>query len=165
MARLLFSLLALLAIYLAGLASLAPGNIFTGVVVSVLFLAVFRRFTNPGGLIRPIPNPLRRIIAFFPFIIVTAWEILVGSWKVILAILRLRPADQSGLIEVPIGERGRLGVAVTALKTTMTPGSALVEVDWEKGEMIFSYLNASNPNKIREEHRRFYERYQRQVFP
>ncbi len=165
MSRLLFSLLVLLAIYLAGLASLAPGNIFTGLIISVLFLAVFRRFTNPNGLIRPIPNLLARIAAFFPFLIVTIWEILTGSWKVALAILRVQPVDQTGQVEIPIGTRSRLGVAMTGLRTTMTPGSALVEVDWDRGVMVFSYLNASNPDKIREKHRRFYEQYQRKVFP
>ncbi len=155
----------LLAIYLAALTSLEPGNIFTGVVVSVLLIAAFHRFTNPNGLLRPVPNLLRRIVAFFPLLAVVMWDILAGSWKVMLAILRLRPADQAGLVEVPIEERTRLGVAVIALKTTMTPGSALVEVKWEEGKMVFSYLNAGNAQKIRQKHRSFYERYQRKVFP
>ncbi len=165
MSRLLISLLALLAIFLAGLTSLEPGNILIGVVVSILLTAAFRRFTNPNGLLRPVPNLLPRLAAFVPWLFVSMWDILTGSWKVMLAILHLRPADQSGLVEIPIEERTRLGVAVIALKTTMTPGSALVEVKWGEGKMVFSYMNASQPEKIREKQRRFYEKYQRKVFP
>ncbi len=165
MARFLVSLVALLAIFLASLANLDLENIFLGVVVSALLLAVFWRFNNPNGLFRPIPNLFGRALAFIPFSIVSLWDILTGSWKVLLVALHLSPVDLSGLVEIPIDERGRLGVAVTALKTTMTPGSALVEVDWDEGKMIFSYLNASDPEKIRQKQRRFYEQYQRKVFP
>jgi len=66
---------------------------------------------------------------------------------------------------VPIGERTTSGVAVSALTTTMSPGEVLVDIDWERGVMLIHVLDARDPDAVRARHLRFYERYQRRVFP
>lgn len=79
--------------------------------------------------------------------------------------LRIRPLPQTGFVTVPIEERTPLGVAVCGLVTTLSPGSVLVEVDEERGVMLFHVLDASDPEAVRAQQREFYERYQRHVFP
>jgi multisubunit Na+/H+ antiporter MnhE subunit len=54
---------------------------------------------------------------------------------------------------------------VTGLATTLSPGSFLVDVEWDKGLMLFHVLDATDPNAIRAGYQHFYERYQRHVFP
>ncbi len=57
------------------------------------------------------------------------------------------------------------GVAVTGLLVTLAPGSVLIDVDWEAGLILFHMFDASDPAATRGAIERFYERYQRPVFP
>ncbi|CCF84740.1 Na+/H+ antiporter subunit E [Nitrolancea hollandica] len=54
---------------------------------------------------------------------------------------------------------------MTSWLITLAPGSVLVDVDWERGVMLFHLLDASDPDATRATVARFYERYQRAVFP
>jgi multisubunit Na+/H+ antiporter MnhE subunit len=66
---------------------------------------------------------------------------------------------------VPIGERSELGVAVTGLLIGLSPGSLLLDVDPERQAMLFHVIDASDPDAVRAQLDRFYQRYQRRVFP
>jgi multicomponent K+:H+ antiporter subunit E/multicomponent Na+:H+ antiporter subunit E len=66
---------------------------------------------------------------------------------------------------VPIQARSHRGIAVTALVTTLAPGSYFIGVDWDRQVMLFHFLEASDPEEIRRTMARSYERYQRAVFP
>jgi multisubunit Na+/H+ antiporter MnhE subunit len=56
-------------------------------------------------------------------------------------------------------------VAVSALVTTLSPGSFLVDVDWTEGTMLIHVIEASDPDRVRADLETFYQRYQRRVFP
>ncbi|HAX25338.1 MAG TPA: cation transporter, partial [Chloroflexi bacterium] len=64
-----------------------------------------------------------------------------------------------------VGVRTTNGIIVTTWLTTLIPGSAMVEIDEERGVMIFHVLDAADPDAFRSSLDRFYERYQRHVFP
>jgi multisubunit Na+/H+ antiporter MnhE subunit len=66
---------------------------------------------------------------------------------------------------VPIQGRSHRGIAVTALVTTLAPGSFFIGVDWERQVMLFHFLEAGDPDAIRNTMAHFYERYQSRVFP
>jgi multisubunit Na+/H+ antiporter MnhE subunit len=108
---------------------------------------------------------LRRLIAFPLFALAVVRDIVVGTWQVAVVVLGLRPLRHPGIVAVPIGERSRLGVAVSALATTLSPGSFLVDVDWQERVMLIHVLDATDPDAIRDGLARFYRRYQRHVFP
>jgi len=111
------------------------------------------------------PSRLRRVVAFVPFSLAVIWDILVGSWNVALVTLHLRPLKNPGIVVVPIGERTPTGVAAWALVTGLPPGSFFVEVDREREVALIHVIDARDPEAVREQHRDFYRRYQRQVFP
>lgn len=163
MSRLLFPTALLTLVYALVLASFQPWDLLLGAVLSGAILLLFRRaiFTGrPAG-----PGLLRRIAAFVPFTGAILREIAVGTGQVVLVVLHLRPLVRPGIVAVPLGDRTPVGVAVSALATTLSPGSYLIDVDWRRGVLLLHVLDARDPDAIRAAQQHFYDRYQRHVFP
>ena len=160
----LLPLLLLTGIYAMVLGSADPIDLLAGALLSVALLLAFR-----GFVLRDAPPPgistARSVVAFFPFAAAVAWDILAGTWTVFRVVLHLRPLSHPGIVLVPIGDRTPTGVAVSALATTVSPGTFLVDVDWERRVMLIHSIDASDPDAVRESLQRFYDRYQRYVFP
>lgn len=164
MTRMLFSLVAATLIYAMTLASFHPWDLAIGALASGSLLLMFRSFLFSA---EPLPAPdfARRMIMFLPFAGMVVSDIVRGTWHVALVVLHLRPLNHPGIVAVPIAARTRLGVAVTGLASTLSPGSFLVDVDWEHDVMYFHLLEAADPDQIRAQYQRSYDRYQRHVFP
>ncbi len=158
------SVLVLAAIYVLTLASLDPLDIATGIVVGVVLTAVFagRLEEAPRG---PVPPLAQRVIGLPAFVWAVLVETAVGTWDVALRVIGVRSVAHPGVVRVPIGERSERGVAVTTLTTTLSPGSVVLDVDWEAGDMLFHIMDASDPDAFRAHMQRFYDRYQRRVYP
>jgi multicomponent Na+:H+ antiporter subunit E len=162
--RTIFAILNLALVYVLALASTHPLDVATGVLLgSVLAFGLRGRIAlaPPGG-----RTPLLPRILWFP---VFAWavvaDVVVGTWDVTLRVVSVRALRQPGIVRIPMGERTPQGVAVSALATTLSPGSLLVDIDWSRREMLVHMIDASDPDDIRERMQRFYDRYQRRVFP
>jgi multicomponent Na+:H+ antiporter subunit E len=164
MTRLALSLVLLTSIYALTLASLDPWDLVVGALISAALLELFQRAVI-GHRPAPLPDLPARLLAFIPFAGRIVRDMLAGTWQVALVVLRLRPLEQPGIVAIPIEERSHRGVAATALVTSLSPGSYFIDVDWEQGEMLFHFLDASDPDAIRHDLARFYQRYQRHVFP
>lgn len=164
MSRTIRVALSLGVLYAMTLASTDPLDLATGTLLgAVLLLALGRRLRlEPGG---AVPPYLQRVIWFWPFAGAVLVDIAVGTWDVALRVLGLRRTERTGIVRVPIGARTERGVAVSALTTTLSPGSVLLQVDWERGDMLMHVLDASDPDAFRAKLDRFYDRYQRKVFP
>jgi multicomponent K+:H+ antiporter subunit E/multicomponent Na+:H+ antiporter subunit E len=162
--RLLLSLVPLVLVYALVLASADPWDVAIGAVLAGVLVWGTRGFLF-GERPAPVAGPLGRLVAFVPFAAATLRDVMRGTWDVALVVLHLRPLRHPGIVAVPIGERTRLGVAVTALVDTLSPGSCLIDVDWERRTMLIHVIEASDPDAIRAAHERFYRRYQRHVFP
>ncbi|QYJ16131.1 hypothetical protein Rxycam_01962 [Rubrobacter xylanophilus DSM 9941] len=156
-------LAALTLIYALVLASFHPWDLALGALLSAALLFAFRRFVfaDPPGE----AGLLRRALYAVPLCLAILRNILKGTWEVALVTLGLRPLRSPGIVAVPVGERTPAGVAFSALATTLSPGTFLVEVDWERGVMLIHTIDASDPEAVRREHEEFYRRYQREVFP
>lgn len=164
MKRAIFSLFLLTLIYALVLASFAPWDLALGVVLSGVLLYAFRGYVFDGSP-DPLQGLLRRVLAFGPFFVAAVREIAIGTWQVALVTLRLRPLERPGIVKVPIGERTPVGVVVSALVDTISPGSFLVDIDWEEGCMLIHTIDARDPDAFRRSWEEFYDRYQRKVFP
>ncbi|MDQ4107084.1 MAG: Na+/H+ antiporter subunit E [Actinomycetota bacterium] len=158
-----FTLVLLILVYALVLGSFAPADLAMGAVISGALMYGTRRFVfgeEPAS-----PNILSRFLHFWPFLVAEIWNIVTGTWEVALVTLHLRPLVSPGIVAVPIGERTPVGVAVSAMATTLSPGTFLVDVDWEQNVMLIHALNASDPEEVRRDHQEFYERWQKKVFP
>lgn len=162
--QLAFGAVVLALIYAMVLSSFALADLLTGFCLGVAILVGFRRFVWSDLPVRP-RVALRRAVGFGPFALAVLWEVVVGTWTVAFIVLGARPLVQPGIVSVPIGARSPLGVAVTGLATTLSPGSLLVDVDWDAGVMLIHVIDASDPESVRANLQRFYDRYQRHVFP
>ena len=164
MRRFVLALFLLTLTYALVLGSFKPWDLAIGAVVSGVLLYALRglalgaRPVSAGGFVE-------RLVAFVPFVRATVWEIITGTWEVTLVTLHLRPLESPGIVAIPIGERTPTGVAVSTLATTLSPGTFLVDVDWERGVFLIHIIDASDPEAVRRHHEEFYRRYQRGVFP
>jgi multicomponent Na+:H+ antiporter subunit E len=160
----------LLAIYLLALGSVAPGDIAIGLALAVAMELGWRRRVLRGGTVgdpeTPSAVPLHRAVLALPRLV---WGVLVeitrGTWTVALHSLGLREPDRHGFVEVAIEGVSEEGVALWAFISTVSPGEVVVELDEERGVLVLHALDASDPEAIRRNHHRFYERYQRSVLP
>lgn len=164
MSRLVLSVVGLTAIYALTLASADPWDLLAGALLAGALLELLQRVVI-GRRPAPLPGLPARLAAFFPFALGILRDMLVGTWLVALTVLWLRPLRCPGIVGVPIEGRSHRGVAVTALVVSLSPGSYFIGVDWERDLMYFHFLDASDPETIRRDLARFYQRYQRHVFP
>jgi multisubunit Na+/H+ antiporter MnhE subunit len=166
--RRLLTVVCCAAIYSLTLASDDPIDFGIGLLIGIVvawLLHDFMSATSPERE-RPIAPPLwKRVINFPVFVIAVLRDVTAGTIDVARYSLGFRKADYQGIVALPIGERTKSGVAVSAWATTLSPGTALVDVDWDAGQILIHVIDASNPDAIREAHQRFYDRYQRNVFP
>lgn len=153
----------LTAVYALMLASAHPLDLATGALLSIavtLALDRRRRDERPNA-----PSLASRLAASPLFVAGLVSDVACGTWDVALRVLHLRALDRPGIVTIPIGDRSRTGVAVSALASTLSPGSVLVDIDWARGQMLMHVVDASDPDAVRAHHLHFYERYQRRVFP
>jgi len=151
-------------LYVLTLASGDPVDLAIGVLLGTMLVVRLdgrlRLVPDPG-----VVTPTQRVVWFVPFVGAVLADIVQGTWDVALRVLHLRRLERPGVVRIPIGERSEHGVAVAALATTLSPGSVLIDVDWERGDLLLHVIDASEPDQVRERLQRFYDRYQRRVFP
>lgn len=158
------ALLGLVLVYAVTLGSFAPLDLLSGAIAGSVVLVTFRGFVLPrpaGGAGALAGRALRLPL----FLVAIAREVIVGTWRVGRAVLSARPVATSGIVAVPMGERTKVGVAVSSFAISLTPGELVVDLDWDRRLMLVHALDAAEPDRVRAEQRHIYERYQRSVFP
>lgn len=159
----LLTLVLLVLTFALVIGSFAPWDLVIGTVISGVLIYGTRRFTfgeEPAS-----PSLFSRLVYFWPFAVAEIWIITRATWQVALVTLHIWPLASPGIVAVPIEDRTPTGVAVSALATTLSPGTFLVDVDWKRNVMLIHSIDASDPDAVREDHQEFYRRYQSKVFP
>lgn len=165
MSRFLISLVLLTLLWALALESADPWDLLIGALLSAVLLWLVRGFLFTHGLSHPLNGLPRRLLGALPFAGAVLLDVIRGTWQVMLVCLRLRPLARPGIVALPMGERSETGVAVTTLAMTLSPGSVLVDVDWDRRLLFFHFLDASDPDRLRAQQERMYDRWQRHVFP
>ncbi len=164
MTRVLVAVACLAGVYALALGSADPVDLALGALLSGALLTALRGTLFPPSSAAPVPL-LPRALALAPFLVAVVRDIVVGTWQVALVVLHVRPLRAPGIVRVPIGDRTPSGVVATSFIATLSPGEFLVDVDWERGDILMHVLDASDPDAVRARHDEFYRRYQRAVFP
>lgn len=151
-------------LYVLTLGSRDPVDLVTGVLLGLLLAALLGRRMRSSAEIRT-GRPIARVLWFGVFAGAVIAEVLRGAWDVALRVMHLRALERPGLVRVPVGQRTERGIAVSALATTLSPGSVLIDVDRERGDLLLHVIDAADPDAVRDRLQRFYDRYQRRVFP
>ena len=158
MSRVILQALLLMGIYLLVLTSVKPADAVTGFLLG-LVLAVALRPRLPGRRTAT-PSPAG-LVALVPVLAMTAADMIRGSWRT--ARFCLRGGGRPGFVEIPRGDRSRHAVALWGVLTGEAPDEVPVDVDEERNVLIVHLVDASDPDAVRERHRRAYERAQRKV--
>jgi multicomponent Na+:H+ antiporter subunit E len=158
MSRVVIQALALMGVYLLVMTSAKPADAAAGLLLG-LVLAIALRPRLPGR--RPATPGLAGLLALGPVLAQTAVEMARGTWRT--ALFCLRGTGEPGFVEIPRGERSRHSVALWGVLTGEAPDEVPVDVDEERQVLIVHLLDASDPDAVRERHRRAYERVQRKV--
>jgi multisubunit Na+/H+ antiporter MnhE subunit len=164
MMRFVLTTVALTAVYALALASADPWDLGIGAVISVGVLLAFRRFIFPDRGLSP-RLVLQRAVHFPVLVVGAVANILRGTVQVIRVVLGWTTAQNAGFVEIPKGDRTDTGVVVSGLLDTLSPGSVLVDIDTEARTWTIHALYAEDPDAVREDVERFYERFQRPVWP
>ena len=154
MSRVITQALVLMGIYLLVMTSAKPGDAAAGLLLGLVLAVALR----PRVRVRRATPSLRGLIALFGL---TAVEMVLGSWRT--ARFCLRGGGQPGFVEIPRGDRSRHAVALWGVLTGEAPDEVPVDVDEERDILIVHLVDASDPDAVRERHRRAYERAQRKV--
>ena len=162
MRRFASTVVLLAVIYLLTIPSDDWVDVLFGLAFGTIIAAALRgRVTaGPGGSRPPIT---RRVIGFPVFVTAVIIDVLAGTYDVTLRVLGIRRLVSPGIVRVPIGDRSERGIAVSALATTLSPGTVFVDVDGD--DMLLHVIDASDPDAVRAQLQHFYDRYQRSVFP
>lgn len=167
MMRFISSVLVLDGIYLLALDSAHPWDIALGAVLAAFVYYLFGSWVFPFSTTgQPTPQPpiWKRILHAPAFVFVEIVNITLGTWKVMLAVLRIRPYQQ-GIVGLPYGDRSESGLVVMGYADTLSPGSVIVDFDDEQRMAWTHVIDASDPESTRKHTDEFYERWQKDVFP
>ena len=153
---------ALAAIYLLVLTSVAPGDLLIGGALG-LAVAYLLRPRTARGATRHAGDPARdRLAAAAGTLTDTAVEMVRGSWRVVRFCLGA-PASP-GIVEVPRDDRSPMNVALWGVLTGEAPDEVPVEVDEDRDVLLVHLVDASDAAAVRSRHARSQER-QRKVVP
>ena len=95
----------------------------------------------------------------------TVVDIVRGTIDVAKVVLSPKIVSHGGLVEIPDGGRTTSGVIVSGLINTISPGSVLIDIDPESRDWTIHAIDASEPGEVVAKQQRFYERYQRPIWP
>jgi len=151
-------------IYALALASADPWDLALGAALGLCVALTFRGFVLAGAAL-PARDVARRLVGLPALLMATLAEVARGTVAVARAVLVPARARHAGFVVLPVLEETETGVAMTGLLTTLSPGSVLIDVDPRAQTRTMHVLDASSPDETAEQVRRFYERFQRPVWP
>jgi multisubunit Na+/H+ antiporter MnhE subunit len=155
---------ALTAVYALALASANPWDLATGAILGFAVLAMFRDFIFAPRTYA-IGDVVRRVARFPALVGAIFLDIVRGTVDVGRAVLSPLSPSAAGFVKLPIGERTDEGVVISGLLDTLSPGSVLIDIDPEERTWTIHALDVSDPEAVRENAERLYQRFQRPIWP
>lgn len=130
--------------------NLVVGSALTGLLMYFFRAQIVPRPLPPVGLSLHIL--LYSPVLFYYLLI----DILKGTWLVIRVSLGIEPLRRPGIIKYPIPTKSHYGAGPVGYFITLSPGSFLVDIDWEANVLLVHVLDASDPDALRRDAERYY---------
>lgn len=145
----------LTATYCLALASFAWEDAVLGLILSSTLVAIYRKAVFPK--VVPDGGYVLHILIHLPrFLWMVLVDVIKGTWLVTTFVAGLRRLDHPGIVKIPLTNHSPAGVGMVGLLVTLSPGSFLVDIDWEERSMLVHYIDASDPVKLRRDAERYY---------
>lgn len=149
---------ALLVLWLLLNHSLSLGQIALGTVFAILVPILTR------GL-RPLPVRVRHPWTIFKLGLTVMWDTSVSNFQVVRFLLFPRMRRHSaGFVHIPLDLRDPNGLAVLAMITCITPGTAWAEVARDRSILLLHVLELDDAQSIIEHVKTRYERPLMEIF-
>jgi multisubunit Na+/H+ antiporter MnhE subunit len=137
------------------LASLAWQDMLMGSVLSILLLLAYRKSILPAY--KPETEFVVHLLVRVPvFTWYLAGDILKGTWQVAMYVVGIRKLEHPGIVKVPFGNHSDSAVGFVGHLITVSPGSFVVDIDWDDRTMLVHYIDASEPDKLRQSVDKYY---------
>lgn len=130
-------------------------NLLVGSGLTAMFMHVFRAQLVP----RPLPpvGLSMHILLYSPVLLYyLIIDIMKGTWQVVQVTLGLAPLRRPGIIKYPIPTKSPYGAGPVGYFITLSPGSFLVDIDWEENVLLVHVLDASDPDALRRDAEKYY---------
>ncbi|WP_129838682.1 Na+/H+ antiporter subunit E [Streptomyces sp. RFCAC02] len=134
-------LLWLLVLWVVLWASLSWVVVLGGLVVGAVAVAAFP-MPEVGSRARPRPLRLLQLAARMP------GDLVVSAVRVGWAAVRQGPRVPAAVVEVPLASDSDLLVTATAVLTTVSPGSLVLEIDRARGQLYVHVLPVAGPRAV-----------------
>lgn len=133
-------------VYALTLASFDPADLVMGALLGTALLVIYRKTLI--GDAHPQGEFVLHLIVYAPKLLwMLTRDILIGTWQVATFVVGIRALDNPGIVRIPLGNHSVGGVGVVGLFVTLSPGSFLVDIDWDAREMLIHFIDASNPDR------------------
>lgn len=130
-------------------------NLVLGAAISAILMRVFREQIVP----RPLPpvGLSMHILLYSPVLVYYLLvDIIRGTWQVAKVTLGIEPLRRPGIIKYPLPTSSRYGAGPVGYFITLSPGSFLVDIDWEENVLLVHVLDASDPDALRRDAEKYY---------
>lgn len=156
------SVLGVAAVFLLSLSRTGIANAALALGVGLLLLLLARAVTEPAEAAAPRPG-IQALAGLPALMVAMAAQIATGTWRMALIVAGVR-APAGGFVEIPLGGRSRRGAVFTGLAMTLSPGAVLLDIDLDRGVMVFHQVTREE-SAFRREVEQFYDQRQRRVVP
>jgi multisubunit Na+/H+ antiporter MnhE subunit len=141
----------LAAFYLLVLTSVAPGDVALGAILGLTIAHVVRPGHAPGAAAAARISP-RGLVAVLAQ---TVAEVVRGTWRT--ARFCAGASAAPGFVEIPRGDRSDVELGVWGVLTGEAPDEVVVDVDEVRRVLVVHLVDASDPDAVRDRHRRTYD--------
>lgn len=150
--------LALIAVWIGLVNKITLGNLILG----ALFGLVVPMLTAPYWPDRP---KLKRPLVIAEYTLIVLWDIVVANVQVAAIIFfRRNPNIRSHWIPVPLELTSPEAITVLAGTITMTPGTVSATLSADGGAILVHCLHTDDPDGVRDDIKRRYERRLKEIF-
>lgn len=141
---------------------LANSPSLNSLVFGLLLGIIIPFITQPYWPDRP---KLRNWPMVVEYMLVVLWDIVMANITVARIILFKRDADRRpAFVSVPLELRTPEAITVLAGTITMTPGTVSCDLSAQGHNLLVHCLDAPNPEEVRDEIKRRYERRLKEIF-
>lgn len=142
-------------IYAMAIGSFAWEDVVLGITLSSALLWLFRSTTLRNHY-QSNRATLKTLLETPRYIWTVVWDILVGTWQVTSYVVGLKKLTHPGIIKIHFDEESQIRLGIGLLALTMSPGSFVVEVNFDERFVLVHFIDISDPDRLREEiHRKY----------
>lgn len=123
-------------------------NLVIGSVLSAFLMYIFRKQAFPEQL--PSNAQAFHILTFVPVLAYYLFiDILKGTWQVTRITLGIDELRRPGIIKISFDNYTHYAVGPIGFFVTLSPGSFMVDVDWDERVILIHVVDASDPDAVR----------------